>query len=278
MKSDASFRRVSSEESCRRICWVDGRIQSLDEPVWRPDDSAVIEGRACYTTVRIRDGRPRFPERHWRRLARGALAIGLPEVDERRVRQAHDALAREAFPGGEGAVRLQASCDGRGTLNLIGIPRGLGDEPPEWTAVTVASQVTSPVSGGHKLSGRLGLTFALERARDAGVQEALLIDASGQLVEGARSNIFVVDASGRLVTPPLPRGAVAGVARQLVMERIPDAAERDIALSTLRSAPEIIAVNALRGAAPILALDGRAVGRGVPGPRAEQLGSALDRD
>lgn len=269
---------MKPDASCRRVCWADGRIQSIDAPVWRADDSAVIEGRACYTTVRIRDGRPRFPERHWRRLARGAKALGLPEVDEQRVRHALDVLAREAFPDGEGAVRLQASRDGSGTLRLVGIPRGLGDEPQQWRAVTVASQVATPLSGGHKLSSRLGLTLAAEAAREAGVQEALLIDAAGRLVEGSRSNIFVVDAAGVLATPPLPRGAVCGVARQLVMERVCDVSERDITQRALRTAFELIAVNAIRDAVPILELDGKAVGSGATGPRAKQLFAALDRD
>lgn len=246
--------------------------------MWRPDDSGAIEGRACYTSVRIRAGRPRFVERHWRRLQLGARALELPEVDERSVREALEALACHAFPDGEGAVRLQASRDGSGSLRLVGIPRGLGDDPPHWRAITIGSHRANPVEGGHKLSGRLGLALAAEAARRARVQEALLFDAAGRLVEGSRSNVFVVDGSGVLATPPLPRGAVSGVARQLVMERIPDATERDVSLSALRHAAEVIAVNAVRGGVPILELDGKGVGRGRPGPRAREIAAALDRD
>ena len=131
----------------RRVCWSDDRLVDFDEPVVRCDDSAFAEGRGWYTTVRIQAGRPRHVERHWQRLERGVLALGLGSLDERRFRHALDSLAAAAFPDGEGVVRLQASRDGSGRPHLTGVPRPLGDDRPEWSARVVATDPSMALPG-----------------------------------------------------------------------------------------------------------------------------------
>ena len=246
----------------------------------RADDVAFAEGRGCYTAVRIRGGKPRFAARHLRRLEAGADALGLGRPDPERVLRALQELAEAALPGGEGIVRLQLSRDSGGALHLVAVPRGLGEDPPEWSAIVAPFRHDGGtlLPGGHKLTNRLALALAGDAARRAGAQEALLFDASGLLVEGARSNLVVVDAGGRPATPPLSRGGVDGIARQLARERVPGIAERDVDAAGLRAAREIVALNAARGAVPIVSLDGRPVGDGCGGPFARRLAEALDAD
>ena len=74
----------------------------------------------------IQAGRPRFAARHARRLAQGAAELGLPRLEEAAVLRALAELAKAAFEGGDGIVRLEASRDGDGRLHLIGVPRALG--------------------------------------------------------------------------------------------------------------------------------------------------------
>jgi branched-chain amino acid aminotransferase len=243
------------------VCWVDGRLLPRDAPAVRADDLAFSEGRGCYTSVRIAGGRARYEERHRRRLARDAHALRIGEADPRRVARALRELAAAAFPGGEGIIRLEISRDADGAVHLVAVPRDLGADPEEWSAITAPGRHEGPIlAGGPKLTNRLFHALAAEAARDAGADEALLVDGAGRLVEGSRSNLIVLTAAGELVTPPLSRGAVAGVARDIVMERLPELRERDVAAFRLPDAREIIAVNAVRGARPIATLDGRPVG------------------
>ncbi len=245
----------------------------------RGDDSAYTEGRGCYTTARVACGRPRFAERHVQRLVRAARALRLGDLDEERVRRALSELAEAAFGKGEGIVRIQASRDGDGHLHLIGIPRPLGPEPPTWSAILVPTPHDGAgLAAGLKVSSRLTLALAAEASDDAGVDEALLLDAAGRLVEGARSNILIAGDDGQLATPPLALGAVSGVARGVVLERVSELVERDVSRQELLAAHEIVAVNAVRGACPITTLDGRPVGDGRPGAWAERLAAALARD
>src|SRR5262249_10133056 len=161
--------------------------------------SAYSEARGCYTSVRIRAGAPRFAERHVRRLVRGAQALALPAVDPRLLQRALGEFARCAFLGGEGVVRLSLSRDGDGALHVVGVPRELGEDPPAWRTVTAPfAHPGAQVSGGHKLTDRLLQALASDAARAAGADEALLFDADGYLVEGARTNVVALRADGAL--------------------------------------------------------------------------------
>ena len=112
------------------LCWVDGTIARADQAVIRADDSAFNEGRGCYTSVRIDGGQPRFADRHVARLQRGARALRLGEIDETTIQRALAELAAAALPAGGGVIRLQVSRDSEGTTHLVGIARGLGEDPP----------------------------------------------------------------------------------------------------------------------------------------------------
>jgi branched-subunit amino acid aminotransferase/4-amino-4-deoxychorismate lyase len=263
----------------RQICWVDGRLVPRDQPFVRADDSAYAEGRGCYTSVRIQAGRPRFASRHLLRLQRGARGLRLGSLDAEAVERALSQLAAAAFPDGEGIVRLQISRDADGQLHLVGIPRGLGTDRPTWRAVSSPFRHAGEVlPGGHKLTNRLVLSLAGELADEAGADEALLFDAADRLVEGARSNILVVTSDGTPATPPAELGAVAGIALQLVLERVPQVRRCPIARADLASAREIIALNSVRGARPITSLDGRPVADGSAGPWLARAAAALADD
>lgn len=245
----------------------------------RADDSAYSEGRGCYTTARIVAGRARWIDRHAARLSRSASQLGLGDLEEDRVRTAIRELASKAFGDGDGIVRMQASRDGDGIVHLVGVPRRLGDEPDQWSAILVDLPHTGGgLARGLKVSSRLTMALAGDAAREAGVEEALLLDGNGWLVEGSRSNILVVADADTLVTPPLSLGAVAGLARTLVLERVPSIVERAVSAEELRSAKEIIAVNALRGARPITKLDGKLIGDGAAGAWSKRLSEVLEAD
>ena len=261
------------------LCWVDGTIARADQAVIRADDSAFNEGRGCYTSVRIDGGQPRFADRHVARLQRGARALRLGEIDETTIQRALAELAAAALPAGGGVIRLQVSRDSEGTTHLVGIARGLGEDPPEWSAITVTQPHDgASISEGRKVTSRLTLALAAEDARNAGVNEAVLLDSSGRLVEGARSNLFVVTPGGSIWTPPISSGAVAGIARTISIEKLPEIEEREISRSELLAAAELIAVNAVRGARAITRLDGCAVGDGELGPWCKRLTEVLAAD
>ncbi len=245
----------------RPAIWVDGTLHPAEAAVVRADDSAFSEGRGCYTSVRIHAGAPRFAARHVERLLRDARALGLPTADPRLLQRAIEELAQSAFPGGEGVVRLQLSRDGTGALHVVGVPRGLDGDPREWRAVTAPlPHPGAALAGGPKLTHRLLQALASDAARAVRAEEALLFDRAGYLVEGARTNVVALAAHGELCTPPAERGAVAGIALEVVSERLPALKRRDLSRADLLAARGVAVINAVRGARALVALDAAPLG------------------
>jgi len=268
--------------------WVDGRIVPGERGTVGSDDSAWREGRGCYTAVRVARGVPRFAGRHAARLRRDARALRLGDLPEALALQALLELAAAAFPQGEGILRFQVSQGCEGTPRLVGVPIPLGEGPDpgglarearSWSALVAPFPHEGPRPwSGCKVTSRLLFALAADAARAEGADEALLFDRQGRLVEGARSNLFVVGRDGALSTPPLERGAVAGIAREVVMERLPQVLERDTTQAQVREAEELIAVNAVRGAHAIASVDGRTVGPGNPSRWLGLIARALASD
>jgi branched-subunit amino acid aminotransferase/4-amino-4-deoxychorismate lyase len=235
-----------------------------------------VEGPRCYTTGRFAPGRVRHGVRVVARWVRDARALGLGEIDPEQAHAALLALGRRAFGEGEGIVRLEARTGPEGLL-WLGLPRPIGEEPARWRAG--ASAVVHPGPGPVLGAKRPDLDFipeAKEEARRAGWDEALLVDAAGWVVEGARSSLVAVLENGDLVTPPLALGGVASVSRAVLVDCVPELGDREISWPELRGARELIAINAVRGARPIVRLDGEPVADGGAGPWSARLGLVLD--
>lgn len=232
------------------------------------------EGRACYTTARVRRGEVLWLDRHVERLVRDAAALGIGALEPERLAALFRERAREAFADADGALRVEARSAGE-RLVLHVNPRGLGPNPGTWRARRARSVHPGPGAvPGVKRADDAGLESARAEARGAGVDEVLIFDATGFLVEGGRSAV-VVALDARALTPPRARGGVSSLTRDAVLAALPDVVEADVHADDVRAADEIVCLNALRGAKPVIELDGAAVGGGRPGPLAARLADAL---
>lgn len=116
-----------------------------------------------------------------------------------------------------------------------------------------------------------------QEALDADCAEAILVK-DGLVTEGAASNVFAV-IDGQLVTP-LNNGAIlAGITRDVILELasaqgIPTS-ERDLTLAELRHASEVWVTSSTREIIPVIELDGKQIGTGMPGLLFQQLDALL---
>ena len=104
--------------------------------------------------------------------------------------------------------------------------------------------------------------LARREAREAGADEALMLNTHGELAGGAAANLFWVKAD-RLYTPHLDCGVLAGTVRARV---IAAAAEAGEPVRAVRAAPAVLRqvdgmflANSLIGLRPVAMFDGRAV-------------------
>ena len=133
------------------------------------------------------------------------------------------------------------------------------------------------MTAGLKTIAYIDNIAALLEARRHGADEALFLDVEAHCCEATASNLFM-KRDDRLVTPPLSCGALPGITRAAILELAGSAgiqvAECPFTLNDLMQADEAFLTSALRGIAPLVAIDGKALGDGVPGSTTRQLAAA----
>lgn len=226
------------------------------------------DGEALFETMRVEDGRAVFLDRHLARLTRSAETLGWDIVDRHELRSELERALAE-HPSGRLRMRITASRGGQVDIETSPL---LDDRPPAAITIVGAWQPGRQLSE-HKTTSYAAYRRAQDLAAASGCGHALLLDARGRIGESAAANI-VCAADGDLVTPPVS-GILPGVARGVLLEA-GLVRERNLPPELWGRADELIAVSSLRGAAPIVRVDGAPVGTGSTGPAASQLAEALD--
>jgi branched-subunit amino acid aminotransferase/4-amino-4-deoxychorismate lyase len=234
-----------------------------DEEARGADPTDPLPG--CYTTARVRAGRVERLERHARRLRRDAERLGMPLPVLRTVETELAALARSTFPDGEGIVRAEWSSLRNGPPRLRLNARPLDTLPPAWRAIR--SDATHPGPGQRLGTKHTDVTAWVQARREivpGAIEESLLFDAEGRLVEGSRTNLVLVLPGDRLFTPAAFLGGVEGLGLECVREGAWRIEEGEIDDRTLETASAVLAVNVVRGIVPIVELDGHPLGPAGP--------------
>lgn len=224
---------------------LDARVSVLDE--------GLLYGYGLFETVRAIDGRMPLLDRHLDRLFTGAEQLGI-DVPRERDEIAQD-LGRvvEAASLADARVRLtltSGSPEGLAVLMGMALPYQEPAVPYDSCLVRGHPGANSPTKGLKCLS-YLPWLLAREQARSRGYHEALMCDDSGQIVEGSTTNVFAILKEGFIATPPLESGALPGIARAWVMERLGEAVrEAPLVPKDLHDASEVFLTNALLGVIP----------------------------
>jgi len=115
-------------------------------------------------------------------------------------------------------------------------------------------------------------------ATDDGYDEALLLDASGFVSEGAGENVFVVK-NGVVYTPDLSAGALNGITRNTVFAICRDLGlklvEKRITRDEIYIADEAFFTGTAAEVTPIRELDRVEIGAGARGPITEKIQAAF---
>ena len=265
------------------MTWVylDGAFVTAEEARVAAGDTAVLFGHGLFETFRARRGAVYLLDRHLARLRAGAETLGIEppaslaglaaivrELSERcgfeeaRVRLTLTAGAE----GGRPALLIQA----RPALDY---PEHLYEQGIAAVVASVRRNETSPLSRVKSLN-YLDNLLARQQARNAGADEAILLNTRGLVAEGSASNLFIVRGT-ELVTPPIEDGALPGVTRGAVLALAAAAGlrpvEASLTLDDLRNAEEAFLTNAIAGVLPLVAIDGAAIGAGAPGEGTQRL-------
>jgi len=255
---------------------LNGRLVQRGEATIPALDPAVMHGRALIETFRSHKGRVFRLAKHYERLCSGAPVLGLaipltlPDLEA----AVAGVLARNEAQ--DARLRLTVSA---GAVMLTAAP--LTDYPPELyergmhaTVADVRRNETSPLSRVKCAAGLLDGVLARERAREAGFDEAIILNTQGHVAEATVSNIFVV-REGRLFTPPIESGALPGVTRAAVLDLAREsgieATEAELTRDGRRTSGEALLTNGAMGVMPLTRLEGAPIGDGSVGPLTAQV-------
>ncbi|MFD5732517.1 aminotransferase class IV [Streptomyces sioyaensis] len=125
--------------------------------------------------------------------------------------------------------------------------------------------VNAKVTGGYANNA-----LAVDEASAAGYDDAIMLNQRGEVAEASTANLFVV-RDGQIATPHLGSDILPGLTRAVVIDLLASegglrTAERTVLRSELHTADEVFLTGTGCQVVPVVTIDGRPVGDGVPGP------------
>jgi len=113
-----------------------------------------------------------------------------------------------------------------------------------------------------------------QAAKDAGADDAWMVE-DGFVTEGTSNNAYIVTRDGAIVTRHLSNEILHGITRASVLRLAAEAQmkveERPFTIAEAQDAAEAFYTSASAFVTPVVAIDGKPVGSGAPGPVARRL-------
>lgn len=261
------------------FAFLSGEFMPVSEARISIEDRGFQFGDGLFEVVR------RYPDglfeltRHLQRLSRSAEVLGftLPYSGEQMAEFARELARRNDVADGE--LYIQAT---RGTApRRHYFPEGV---PP---TVVMTLRPVRPISPEYRENGAPAITFpdirwgwchlktinllpnvlAKQAAHQAGVYEALFVRDGRLVTEGASSNVFLWD--GQAWITPVVDNILPGVTREIAIELIRSLSlavlEVPVPLEYLFGAREAFLTSTVSEIMPLVQVDGRVIGNGLPG-------------
>jgi branched-chain amino acid aminotransferase len=144
----------------------------------------------------------------------------------------------------------------------------------EIVTVPTTRNLHSALNPAIKTLNYLNNILAKIEAKNAGCEEAIMLNAEGFVAECTGDNIFIV-REDCLLTPPLAAGALHGITRRVVMEIAAESglkvSEANLTRHELFNAEECFLTGTGAELVPVVKIDGRVIGTGKPGAVTEKL-------
>jgi branched-chain amino acid aminotransferase len=271
------------------IVSVAGRLTHRDQAAVSPFDSVVQGGDAVWEGLRLYHGRIFRLQEHLARLRRSAQALAFEQIpsNEAIIAEIRRTLAANNMTDNV-HVRLTLT---RGVKITSGMDPRLNQSGPTLlvlpehkapvydaggvTLITSSVRRTAPDSLDPKIHHNNLLTSILAKieANVAGADDAVMLDHRGFVAETNATHVFLV--SGGVVRTPTTVACPEGITRQTVLDLaagIDRATETgDYSLTQLYCDDEVFVTGTMGGLTPVLAVDGRPIGDGKPGPVTARL-------
>ena len=264
-----------------RTVYLNGKFCPVEDATISPFDRGFLFAHAAYEVTSVYDGRFIDMEGHLSRLRRTLEGISIPNpYSDEQWAEIHSELVDKNGVE-EGLVYLEVTGGAYGMRDFAG---------PETFSPTVFLYADArPLIGDLAREGIKAITLgdtrwkrrdmktvqllsqalAYRAAREAGAETAFMIE-DGLVTEAASANAWIVDAEGRLITRELSHSILPGITRAGVASLLAasglEMVERAFTPEEAASAKEVFTTSSGAIVAPVVALDGKPIGDGKPGP------------
>lgn len=237
------------------VVWRDGRICE-----GRKAEIPGVSGWGAFTTAGCDRCRPLLWSRHLGRLTASLEVLGAGDAVRLPTEPEMCQLLADCGFRGAACLRVLARRveDSVWCVEASASPCGVVGPALSPARLTVERWPSAPPLVGHKTLARLAWDLARERARSAGFDDALLVDAKGNLLETSIANVFVLrDEVAR--TPIAPARCLPGVMRGWLLDHLGRAGLSvevgELTIDDLVAAEEIWLSNAVIGLRRVASVD-----------------------
>ena len=264
--------------------FIDGKFCSERDAKVSVFDHGLLYGDGVFEGIRAYNGRVFKLKEHVDRLFASAKAILLKiplsqeemmkaTVETIRANKLRDCYVRLIVTRGIGTLGLNPrSCKQPSVIIIAGkiqvYPAELYARGTDIVTVPTVRNLHSAVNPAIKSLNYLNNILAKIEANNAGVEEAVMLNAEGFVAECTADNLFIIK-NGALFTPPLSAGALYGITRGTVMELAEQlgvkVSEPNLTRYDLFNADECFLTGTGAEIMPVIKIDGRVIGSGSPG-------------
>jgi D-alanine transaminase len=278
-----------------RIAYVNGRYLPHSDAAIHVEDRGFQFADGVYEVCEVRDGLIVDLTRHLVRLDRSLheLRMASPMGREALKVVIREVLRRNRVRNGlfylqvtRGTARRDHFFPADDTPPTITITaKSVDPAPMRRKYETGIKVITVPENRWDRVDiktvGLLPNVLVKQQAREAGVQDAVFVDADGKVKEAAASNVWIIDGNGTLVTRPAEWGILRGITRTTLLDVAAhlgiSVEEREFSVDEMLAAREVFLTSATGSCVPIVEIDGKVIANGHPGSMAAKLrGAFLD--
>ena len=249
-----------------------GNIVPSNQACIKANDRGFTLGHGLFETILVKKGSLPALDYHWKRLEASAAIIGIAipfsyqeleriilQLIEKNELQNKVAGARLTLTSGESERGILPSSNTKPNF-VISVFEVATQQHNEYSAVIVSVRKNQhAVSSRIKSTSYLDNILAKQEAVKLGYDEAILLNTSANVADGAISNIYIVKDE-QIITPPISDGALPGVVRSMLLEEFKHEfpiTEQSISVLDLLSAQEIFITNALMGVKSLTKLNNK---------------------
>src|SRR6516165_4027792 len=270
-----------------QIAYVNGAYVPLTEAKVSILDRGFLFADGIYEVSAVLGGKLVDNDSHLARLKRSVdeISLPLPESLERIVEIQRELIARNSLENGLVYIEVTRGAD---TGRDFAFPKGVKPTLVMFTSVKDIINAASAKTGINVITvpdirwerrdiksvALLAQVLAKQAAAEAGASEAWMLE-DGYVTEGGSSSAFILTKDDVIVTRKNSNAILPGCTRKAVValaeERQLRVEERSFTVEEALAAKEAFATSASLFVQPVVAIDGKKVGDGKPGPMATRL-------